>query len=46
MNSARRSTRSSNRKDLKIDDTTLAHLKEIQFRINKVLNANLSVNEP
>ena len=34
------------RKDLKIDDTTLAHLKEIQFRINKVLNANLSVNEP
>ncbi len=33
-------------KDLKIDDTTLAHLKEIQFRIAKVLNANLSVNEP
>ncbi|MGP0062333.1 MAG: zinc-dependent metalloprotease [Isosphaeraceae bacterium] len=35
-----------NRKDLKIDDTTLAHLKEIQFRIAKVLNANLNVNEP
>jgi hypothetical protein len=35
----------SNR-DLKIDDTSLAHLKEIQFRIGKVLNANLSVNEP
>jgi hypothetical protein len=34
------------RKDLKIDDTSLAHLKEIQFRINKVLNANLNVNEP
>jgi hypothetical protein len=35
-----------NRKDLKIDDTTLAHLKEIQFRVTKVLNANLNVNEP
>jgi hypothetical protein len=34
------------RKDLKIDDTSLAHLKEIQFRISKVLNANLNVNEP
>ncbi len=32
--------------NLKIDDTTLAHLKELKFRINKVLNANLSVNEP
>jgi hypothetical protein len=34
------------RNDAKIDDTSLAHLKEIQFRIAKVLNANLSVNEP
>ena len=34
------------RREIKIDDTTLAHLKEIQFRITKVLNANLSVNEP
>jgi len=34
------------RKGLKVDDTTLAHLKELQFRIAKVLNANLSVNEP
>ena len=31
---------------LKIDDTTLAHLKEIHFRIDKVLKANLSANEP
>jgi hypothetical protein len=30
----------------KIDDTTLAHLKEIKFRIEKVLRANLSANEP
>jgi hypothetical protein len=30
----------------KIDDTTLAHLKEIHFRIDKVLKANLSANEP
>jgi hypothetical protein len=35
-----------NNRDLKVDDTSLAHLKEIQFRIGKVLNANLSVNEP
>ena len=34
------------RKDLKIDDTTLAHLKEIRFRIDKVLKANLNANEP
>jgi len=34
------------RKNLKIDDTSLAHLKEIQFRIGKVLNASLNVNEP
>jgi hypothetical protein len=31
---------------IKIDDTTLAHLKEIRFRIDKVLKANLSANEP
>jgi hypothetical protein len=31
---------------VKIDDTTLAHLKEIHFRIDKVLKANLNVNEP
>ena len=30
----------------KIDDTTLAHLKEIRFRIDKVLKANLNANEP
>jgi hypothetical protein len=34
------------RKDLKIDDTTLAHLKELRFRIDKVLKANLNANEP
>jgi hypothetical protein len=33
-------------KELKIDDTTLAHLKEIRFRITKVLNASLNANEP
>ena len=33
-------------KDLKIDDTTLAHLKEIRFRIDRVLKANLNANEP
>jgi hypothetical protein len=33
-------------KDLRIDDTTLAHLKEIRFRIEKVLKANLNANEP
>jgi hypothetical protein len=33
-------------KNLKIDDTTLAHLKEIRFRIDQVLKANLSANEP
>jgi hypothetical protein len=32
--------------DLKIDDTTLAHLKEIRFRIDRVLSANLNANEP
>ncbi len=31
---------------VKIDDTTLAHLKEIHFRIDKVLSANLNANEP
>jgi hypothetical protein len=31
---------------VKIDDTTLAHLTEIRFRIDKVLKANLNVNEP
>jgi hypothetical protein len=31
---------------VKIDDTTLAHLKEIRFRIDKVLKANLNANEP
>ena len=47
------STRSASKIDkllgqqgLKIDDTTLAHLKEIHFRIDKVLKANLNVNEP
>ena len=34
------------RPGVKIDDTTLAHLKEIHFRIDKVLKANLSANEP
>jgi len=33
-------------KDRKIDDTTLAHLKEIRFRIEKVLKAGLNANEP
>jgi hypothetical protein len=33
-------------KDAKIDDTTLAHLKELQFRIDKVLKAGLNANEP
>jgi hypothetical protein len=32
--------------DVKIDDTTLAHLKEIHFRIDRVLKANLNANEP
>jgi hypothetical protein len=32
--------------DLKIDDTTRAHLKEIRFRIERVLKANLNANEP
>ncbi len=31
---------------VKVEDTTLAHLKEIHFRIDKVLKANLNVNEP
>jgi hypothetical protein len=34
------------RNDLKIDDTTLAHLKEIRFRIDKVLKAGLNAIEP
>ncbi|MGC8639736.1 MAG: zinc-dependent metalloprotease [Isosphaeraceae bacterium] len=33
-------------KDLKIDDTSRAHLKEIRFRIDRVVKANLSANEP
>ena len=33
-------------KDVKIDDTSLAHLKEIRHRIDKVLKANLNANEP
>ncbi len=33
-------------KDAKIDDTTLAHLKEIQYRIDRVLKAGLNANEP
>ena len=33
-------------KDVKLDDTTLAHLKEIRHRIDKVLKANLNANEP
>ncbi len=32
--------------DLKVDDTTLAHLKELRFRIDRVLKANLNANEP
>ena len=46
MRSARRSTNSSSQKDRKIDDTTLAHLKEIRFRIDNVLKAGLNANEP
>jgi hypothetical protein len=33
-------------RDLKIDDTTMAHLKEMRFRIDRVLKANLNANEP
>jgi hypothetical protein len=33
-------------KDTKIDDTTLAHLKELRFRIDRVLKAGLNANEP
>jgi hypothetical protein len=33
-------------KDLKIEDTTRAHLQELRFRIEKVLKANLNANEP
>ena len=33
-------------KDLKVDDTSLAHLKEIRHRIDRVLKANLNANEP
>jgi Met-zincin/Domain of unknown function (DUF5117) len=34
------------RKDVKIDDTTKAHLKECRQRITKVLEAGLDVREP
>jgi hypothetical protein len=34
------------RKDLKLDDTTKAHLKESRQRITKVLDAGLDVREP
>ena len=34
------------RKDVKIDDTTRAHLKECRQRITKVLEAGLEVREP
>jgi hypothetical protein len=34
------------RKDAKIDDTTLAHLKEMRHRIDQVLKAQLNANEP
>jgi hypothetical protein len=34
------------RKDLKLDDTTKAHLKECKQRITKVLDAGLNVREP
>jgi hypothetical protein len=33
-------------KDAKIDDTSLAHLKEIRHRVDRVLKANLNANEP
>ncbi|WP_165066372.1 zinc-dependent metalloprotease [Paludisphaera rhizosphaerae] len=33
-------------KDAAIDDTTLAHLKELRHRIDQVLKANLNANEP
>jgi hypothetical protein len=33
-------------KNRKIDDTSLAHLKEIRFRIDNVLKAGLNANEP
>jgi Met-zincin/Domain of unknown function (DUF5117) len=33
-------------KTRKVDDTTLAHLKEIRFRIDRVLKAGLNANEP
>jgi hypothetical protein len=33
-------------KDLKIDDTSLAHLKELRHRIDKVMKANVNANEP
>jgi hypothetical protein len=31
---------------LGLDDTTRAHLLECQWRIDKVLNASMQVNEP
>ncbi|MDG3006069.1 zinc-dependent metalloprotease [Paludisphaera mucosa] len=34
------------RKEPKIDDTTLAHLKELRHRIDQVLKASLNANEP
>ncbi|OJW20507.1 MAG: hypothetical protein BGO49_04570 [Planctomycetales bacterium 71-10] len=34
------------RKEPKIDDTTLAHLKELRHRIDQVLDAKLDANEP
>jgi hypothetical protein len=36
----------TSQKDLKIDDTTLAHLHEIRHRADRVLKANLNANEP
>ena len=33
-------------KDIKIDDTALAHLRELKHRIERVLKANLNANEP
>src|SRR5262249_48238639 len=33
-------------KDCKVDDTTLAHLKDIQIRVERVLKAGLYTNEP
>ncbi len=46
MRSAGRSTALSVGRRSRSTTPRLAHLKEIQFRIDKVLKANLSVNEP